>query len=283
MKKILPFTVWLLLFSLNFTIQAQNSGEEIFKSVCAACHTIKMGRKVGPDLSGIYLIRKNEWLTQFIRSSQKFIKSGDTAALAIYNEYNKIPMPDNQLSNEQILSVIEYIKVSDQNAPATAVKSKAGDSLVSSGRESKVPNDSLGLLYTYETASVGKALFYGFTRFANGASPCISCHNINDQSILGGGKLARDLTGAFIKLGPVGIKAILTNPPFPAMKTAMMNHNLTENEIQAVTSLLKSVGDRKYNYKIPDSAGLFFFTMGFVCALLLLVHIYIFYDNRRIT
>ena len=125
-------------------------------------------------------------------------------------------------------------------------------------------------IYTPETITKGRSLFYGYTQFANGASPCISCHNINDQSILGGGKLARDLTGAYIKLGSVGIKAILTNPPFPAMKTAMMNHNLHENEIQALISLLKSVGEQKYSYKIRDSAGLFFFSIGFVFALLLL-------------
>jgi hypothetical protein len=99
---------------------------------------------------------------------------------------------------------------------------------------------------------------------------------------MGGGKLALDLTGAYVKLGPVGIKAILTNPPFPGMKTALLKHDLTQNEIQSVISLLKSLGERKYTYSIPGSAGLFFFAMGFVCALVLLVHLYIFYDNRKI-
>ena len=283
MKKNLLFTSVLLLFCLNLTLQAQSTGEEIFKSVCFACHTIKMGRKVGPDLSGVYLIRKNEWLTEFIRSSQKFIKSGDTSAIAIYNEYNKIPMPDNQLSNEQILSVIEYIKTSDQQALAAAGQPKANDSLTSADKQSEVTNDSLNILYTPQTVSEGDSLFYGYTSFANGASPCNSCHSIKDQSIMGGGKLALDLTGAYVKLGPVGIKAILTNPPFPAMKTAMLNHILTDNEIQPIISLLKSVGERKYSYEIPGSAGLFFFAIGFVCALVLLVHLYLFYDNRKIT
>ena len=148
MKKILLFPVFLLLICMNFTLQAQNSGEEIFKSVCAACHTIKMGRKVGPDLSGVYLIRKNEWLTQFIRSSQKFIKSGDTAAIAIYNEFSKIPMPDNQLSDEQILSVIEFIKTSDKNATTSAAVPKGNDSLTSASKQSKVTNDSIDKQYT---------------------------------------------------------------------------------------------------------------------------------------
>lgn len=102
MKKNLLFTSVLLLFCLNLTLQAQSTGEEIFKSVCFACHTIKMGRKVGPDLSGVYLIRKNEWLTEFIRSSQKFIKSGDTSAIAIYNEYNKI---------DQIMNLVKKVDI----------------------------------------------------------------------------------------------------------------------------------------------------------------------------
>lgn len=282
MKKIFLFPAALLLLNMTFSLQAQNNGEEIFKSVCAACHTINKGRLVGPDLSGVYQIRSNEWLISFIRSSQEFIKSGDTAAIAIYDEFSKIPMPDNKLSNEQILSVIEYIKSSDQNASVATGQPKAPDSLTTVKKQSNVINDSLNIVYSPETAAEGKALFYGYTRFANGASPCISCHNIKDQSIMGGGRLALDLTGSYVKLGQPGLKAILANPPFPAMKTALLNHALTENEIQPVISMLKSVGEQKYYNQIPDSAGLFFFSIGFVCALVLMVHLYIFYDNRKI-
>ncbi len=129
MKKIFLLIPLLFLVSMTLTIQAQNNGEEIFKSVCSACHTINKGRLVGPDLSGVYQIRSNEWLISFIRSSQEFIKSGDTAAIAIYDEYNKIPMPDNKFSNEQILSVIEYIKTSDRNVSVATGQPKAPDSL----------------------------------------------------------------------------------------------------------------------------------------------------------
>lgn len=282
MEKILKFLANLILISMTFTVQAQNNGEEIFKSVCAACHTINKGRLVGPDLSGVYRIRNNDWLITFIRSSQQFIKSGDTAAIAIYEEYNKIPMPDNKFSNEQIISVIEYIKTSDRNVSVASGQSKMPDSLKTAQTQSKVINDSLNILYSPETAAEGESLFYGYTRFANGASPCISCHNIRDQSIMGGGKLALDLTGSYVKLGPLGLKAIMTNPPFPAMKTALLNHALTENEIQPIISMLKSVGEQKYNNRIPGSAGLFFFLMGSICALFLMIHLYIFYDNRKI-
>ncbi len=282
MKKVLLFPTFLLLCCINHTLLAQHSGEETFKSICAACHTINKGRLVGPDLSGVYLIREEEWLTRFIRSSQQFIKSGDTAAVAIYNEYNKIPMPDNQLSNEQILSVIEYIKETDRASSATVAKSISNDSLALGSMDTTVQNNSLDIQYTSENISGGWKLFNGYSRFINGASPCISCHNINGPSIMGGGRLAIDLTGAYLKLGPEGLKAILSNPPFPAMKTAMLNHDLTQDEIHEVISFLKSVAGRNEAYKVSDSGGFVFFTFGLVCALLLVIQIFILYDNRKI-
>lgn len=283
MKKTLIFTVFLPVLLMGATLRAQNSGEEIFNSACSSCHTINEGRLIGPDLSGIYQIRKNEWLIRFIRSSQQFIKSGDTAAVAVYEKYNKIPMPDNRLTDEQILSVIDYIKATDQNTQAVAVKPvMPDDSLEATVTPLAVADDSLAIKYSNVHVPEGRALFYGYTSFANGAAPCIYCHNIKDQSFMGGGRLALDLTGSFKKLGPAGITAIIKNSPFPVMKTAMTDQVLEEDEIQALISLLKSAGEQKYYSEIPDSAGLIFFSFGLVCALILLVHLYIFYDRRKI-
>lgn len=238
---------------------------------------------VGPDLSGIYNVRNNDWLISFTRSSQQLIKSGDPDAIAIFEEYNKIPMPDNNLTDDQILSVINYIKVSDQNIHADVVESAIStDSLAAKETLSAVSTDSLAIKFSSEYVPEGRALFYGHTNFINGAPPCISCHNIKDQSILGGGRLALDLTGSYIKYGAVGVTTIINNPPFPAMKAAMINHDLNENELQAVVSLLKSAGEQKYYSGNSNSAGLIFFSLGLVCSLILLVHIYIFYDRRKI-
>ena len=283
MKKTLLFTICLIALNMGNTMRAQNSGEEIFNSVCSACHTINAGRLVGPDLSGVYQIRNNEWLIRFIRSSQEFIKSGDPEAIAIYEEYNKIPMPDNNLTDDQIISIINYIKDTDQSAQTdTMDPAFPSDSLADKKMSAAISNDSLAIKFSREHAPAGRALFYGYTNFTNGAAPCISCHNIMDQSLMGGGRLALDLTGSYVKYGPVGITAIINNPPFPAMKAAMINHDLKEDEMQAVISLLKSVGEQKYYSKSSDSAGWIFFGFGLICALILLVHIYIFYDRRRI-
>lgn len=259
----------LLLFSVFSSLRAQNSGEKTFKATCAACHTINKGRLVGPQLSGIDKKRDSKWLIRFIRSSQQLVKAGDTAAVAIYNKFNRIPMPDNHLTDEEILNVIGYIKASDQNASVKAEGLTA-------------PKDSLDLKYDYKTAVLGSALFNGYTRFTNGGSPCIACHNINNQSILGGGTLSLNLTKAFTKLGPEGIKAIITNPPFPVMNKAMLPHPLNEDEKHAIISMLKSVSEQNIDYQTVDSGGFIFVFLSSVCALLILVHIYILYDNGNI-
>jgi len=247
-------------------LRAQDGGEKIFESNCSACHTIGGGRLVGPDLSGVYRIRNNEWLISFIRSSQQLIKSGDSAAVAIYEEYNRVPMPDNRLSDAQILGVIDYIKASDSDVQAA-------------GAVPEIPEDSLAVIYSTEYAAAGRALFYGHSAFANGAAPCLSCHNISDQSFLGGGRMARDLTASYGNLGAAGITAIVRNSPFPAMKTALSGHDINDDEIQALISLLKAAGEQTYRTRQP---GLIFFSLGLIVALILIAHLYIFYDGRRI-
>ena len=306
MKRLLPF---LILLNIPLILTSGQTGEEIFKTTCTACHTIGGGRLVGPDLKGIYSQKDNAWLISFIRSSQKMVKSGDKDAVAIFNEYNKVPMPDNNLTDEQILSIIDYIKTTDGASAAPTQqpdtgKAPQGDSLKMTAADTMKTlekGDSLKaetgvdtlkstgqttttdtLQYTTESASVGRALFNGYTPFVNKGSPCISCHNILDQSLLGGGKLALDLTFSYSKLGPAGLNAIITNPPFPVMKTAMVNNPLTPEETQAIISLLKSVDERNQINKVPQAGGTLFIIIAFISSLFLLVHTYVFYDNRKL-
>lgn len=267
------------LFSL-FLIQvnAQN-GEELFKTTCVSCHTINKGRLVGPDLTGVYLRRESDWLISFIRSSQQMIKSGDPDAVAVFNEYNKVPMPDNNFTDQQIISIIDYIRQEDK---ATAETSKAGesaaDSIVAADTSIAAVTDTVTM--KEGTLRLGRSYFYGTTPFANGATPCMSCHNINDGSLFGGGKLAFDLTASYTKLGAAGITAILTNPPFPAMKAAIPGA-LTQEEIASLNSLLKASSINSVNRK-PFPRGMSFFVLSFIISLFIAAIAFLLYDDRKI-
>jgi cytochrome c2 len=78
-------------------------------AICAACHNIGTGRLVGPDLKGVTERHSKDWLKKFINNSQELIQSGDKEAVAIFEEYNKIPMPPNNFSDEQLNNIIAYI------------------------------------------------------------------------------------------------------------------------------------------------------------------------------
>lgn len=97
-------------------------GKTIFSTRCASCHNVN---KVltGPALAGVDDRRSIDWIVKFIRSSQTMVKQGDKDAVALYEQFNKMPMPDHtDLSEESIKSIVAYIKseaksAGDQKAP----------------------------------------------------------------------------------------------------------------------------------------------------------------------
>jgi len=85
-------------------------GEKLFKANCAACHSVGTNKVVGPGLQGINDKRSAEWLEKWIINSGELIASGDADAVAIFEEYNKVPMPPQPVSPEQVKSILAYIK-----------------------------------------------------------------------------------------------------------------------------------------------------------------------------
>jgi mono/diheme cytochrome c family protein len=209
------FTCLIFIDSIN----AQSNGAKLFTSKCTACHTIGGGNLVGPDLANIQNIRSEEWITNFIKSPQKVIDSGDSAAVALLSEF-KIVMPDQPLSNAEIKSIIDYIATNspDKNNP-----------------NQKTPNQIFNAsLATDSDVIKGKNIFEGVTKLQNGGPSCIACHNVDNPNLFTGGLLAKDLTLAFSRLSAAGVDGILRNPPFPAMIDAFANAPLTDDEISAL-------------------------------------------------
>jgi len=98
----------LLLFT-NLTYGQTAEAEANF-AVCKACHTIGGGKLVGPDLQGVTERHDEEWLIKFIQNSQELINAGDPEAVKIFEEYNKIPMPPNNLTDDQVRDILLYIE-----------------------------------------------------------------------------------------------------------------------------------------------------------------------------
>jgi len=244
-------------------------GQGLFQTHCITCHTIGGGKLVGPDLINIEDKQSREWLVSFIKSSQKKIKSGDQAALAIYLEFNKIPMPDQPLTDQQAMAVLDYIastsKTASSGNAASATSETAPDILAGTSPA----NIQQGLL-----------LFTGKQRLINCGPSCGACHRVKDDRVFTSGLLAKELTQSFETLGSVGVASILRNPPFPVMKAAFEKHPLTENEVVDLTAYLKSVSDERI-YQHPRDYNALFGISGMFVFVLVLTGIYILYFKRK--
>ncbi len=111
--KLRQFFLCIILSISPFTfIKAENieDGKALFNSRCAACHTVNKAL-TGPALANIGEKRSIDWIISFVKSSASMIKSGDTAAVAVYEQFNKIPMPDHpDLTDENVKNIVAYIQ-----------------------------------------------------------------------------------------------------------------------------------------------------------------------------
>jgi len=226
------------------------SGERIFQTTCSGCHSIGGGRVVGPDLAGVHDRRTQAWLENFVKSSQSVIAGGDPDAIAVYEKFNKIPMPDSPITEGQIKEVLAYIKVA--NTPGEVQEeAKEQEKLASK-----------------EDIILGQQLFQGKIRFENNGPTCISCHDVKNDAVIGGGVLAKELTTVFSKMGGTGVRAILGKAPFPVMEAAYKNKALSETEIFSLVAFLQDA-DEQHAYQNPRDYGTGLLLSGFIGAFIL--------------
>ncbi len=237
---------------------AQYQGESIFKKTCIACHTIGSGRLVGPDLKDITDRRSEEWIISFVKSSQTMIKSGDPDAVAIFNEYNKLVMLDQNLSDDEIKDVMLYIKQQSSGSGQTTalteeVKSSSG-MLIEDAGENEI--------------TLGRKLFLGEERLKNGGAACISCHNVTGENLSAGGLLAMDLTNTYSRLNAPGVYSIMFSSPFAVMNNAYNNNKITKDEAFYLIAFLKQADTNSANQQ-PVNYKSSFLLMGLIGTVIL--------------
>ena len=248
--------------------RGQEAGEQIFNTTCFACHTIGGGRLVGPDLAGIQDRRSGAWLEKFINSSGSLIESGDPDAVAVFEEYNRMPMPDAMLSGEQVERVLSYIKASSVAPEAKGVQSDAEIEVAAQIPEQVAAVDK-------QAAQTGGDLFQGSVRFVNRGPSCNACHHLDDDNVFGGGVLAADLTRVFSRMGAAGLKAVVSQAPYPVMRAAYKNHALTATEVTRLVAFLQQVDQGQATQQTSSyatrlfaggagGAGILFLVFGFV-------------------
>ena len=92
-------------------------GKELFVNNCSACHNFRQ-RAIGPALAGVTAEVEPAWLYHFIRNAPAMIDSGDTRAVALYQEYKQYMPPFTRLDSSAVLAIMGYLHAQQEAAPA---------------------------------------------------------------------------------------------------------------------------------------------------------------------
>jgi cytochrome oxidase Cu insertion factor (SCO1/SenC/PrrC family) len=107
-----------------------SKGETLFRSRCSSCHTIagkaQVGMaRVGPDLKGVLERRPRAWLMRWLKEPDRMLAEKDPQAIALYNQFNKVAMPNMRLDIGEIndlLTFLDEASRSDQYAKRAAME-----------------------------------------------------------------------------------------------------------------------------------------------------------------
>ena len=106
---------------------SQQPGQAMFKKICAPCHTIGVGDRVGPDLRGVTERRDRTWLSNFVRNPAKMRAQQDPVALALAAKYPGVHMPTLGVSEIDATDLITYLEAETSRLSDTPVADHGHD------------------------------------------------------------------------------------------------------------------------------------------------------------
>jgi protein SCO1/2 len=100
---------------------ASRPGYALYKRLCAGCHTIGGGDRVGPDLDGVTERRDRDWLINFISDPLKMRRQNDPVALALAAKFPNVRMPPLGLADHDAADLLAYI-AAGQSRPSFSLQ-----------------------------------------------------------------------------------------------------------------------------------------------------------------
>jgi protein SCO1 len=82
---------------------------ELFESRCASCHSLGTEEGIGPGLSGVTKRRDKAWLASWLKEPNKMLVNKDPIAIALYDQYKQVRMPNLRLSDSDVEAIITFL------------------------------------------------------------------------------------------------------------------------------------------------------------------------------
>ena len=126
-KQVILLLLMTTFYSLKLFADASiDDGKTIFTSRCTSCHNVN-AQVVGPALANVDQRHSVDWIVSFVHSPKTMISKNDKDAVALYNRFNQIVMPDHSdLSSDDIKNILAYIKSETKTVSNEAPFAKPG-------------------------------------------------------------------------------------------------------------------------------------------------------------
>jgi len=147
--------LFLLTFSTSLFSQDADpvKGKALFNVNCAACHNLDK-KITGPPLRGVEAKLSDEqgldrdWIYAWVRNSPAVLKSGDTYANKIFEEFNGTAMtPMPQLSDEDIDNILAYTATEKVIPPTPDLGTIGATQSVEGGISNEIILGALAILF----------------------------------------------------------------------------------------------------------------------------------------
>jgi protein SCO1 len=111
----------------GYVIDNRRPGTALFKKVCAPCHSVGAGDRVGPDLRDVTARRDRDWLLSFIRNPAKLRTQNDPVALSLTRRFPGVRMPTMGVSEADAKDLLSFLEAETARLGADAAAAPAAD------------------------------------------------------------------------------------------------------------------------------------------------------------
>lgn len=105
-------------------VSGMTRGETLFRTRCAACHSIGAGDRLGPDVANVSSRRSRAWLTRWIKEPDKMLREGDPVATAQLARYRGLAMPNLGLNDVDAEALIAFMDEESRRSAATGAANR---------------------------------------------------------------------------------------------------------------------------------------------------------------
>jgi len=106
-------------YETGYVMEGRQAGSAMFAKLCAGCHTVGKGDRVGPDLDGLTRRRSRAWISEFLIDPIKMRARQDPIALALAAKFPGVRMPYLQIHASDATDLIAYINAKSKQPQPT--------------------------------------------------------------------------------------------------------------------------------------------------------------------